>query len=160
MSSPKVAGVLGMQLFTGVFLFFLMAIAAIGLLMLRPWGRWMAVAVAWVMLVQLLAFNMLIALVSGPTIAEGVREQMTRFQEAQASRPAPEEGSDERDAGPTLSPEEMATSLQGLIGTHCVGSTIFGGLYPALTIWLLGLPQTRAAFVRKARAVPNEEVEA
>jgi hypothetical protein len=152
MSSPKVAGVLGTQLFTGVFLFFLMAVAAIGLLVLKPWGQWMAVAVAWMMLVQLVASNLLIALVSAPTIAEGVREQVTRFQEAQANRPAPEpeEGSDEIDAGPTLGPEELATSLQGLIVTHCIGSPIFGGLYPGLTIWLLGLPKTRAAFMRKA----------
>ncbi|MFO0961125.1 MAG: hypothetical protein U0800_27410, partial [Isosphaeraceae bacterium] len=158
MSSPRVAGTVGFEVFTGLFLYFLMIIAGIGLFRLRRWGRSMAIVVAMFKLAQVLGVGVLLAFSAAPALEEGVRVQMTTWLREEAERTAGESAGEEPAPAPAMTPEQMGESIRRLLLIHALGTVVFGSIYPIVTLAVLNQRSVRAVFEGNRKGIAQAEI--
>lgn len=149
LSSAGPVFTLGFELFTGLLLYGLMMIAGIGLILRKRWGRFLALGIAAIKIVQVVVVSGLYVGMLGPVVTNGIREEMTKAAELAAQDPPPEPSDEEpapAPATPEPTPDEIAGQVQLGILIHALGNLLFGLIYPIVTIYLLTRPAVRAAF--------------
>lgn len=158
MNNPRVAGTIGLEIFTGLFFYFLMLIAGIGLVRIRRWGRLLARLVAVAKLAQVIVVGGMLAFIAAPTLAEGVRDQMATWQQARAEQ-ADDQSDDAAPVNaPRMSPVEMGESVHRLILIHAVGTVVFGSIFPIITLLILNQESVRAVFDGTRKGLAQAEI--
>lgn len=123
---------------SGMVLNLLLLISGAGLLMLRPWGRTLAVWTAWLKIARLVALYLFAVFVTVPVISKLVGNMAEKMIAEQA-------------AGRGAPPVGTLTMVYAVMGTVlAVGMILIGVIYPAISLWLLNKPASKAA----CRAAP------
>jgi hypothetical protein len=128
----------------GMLLNLIMLVSGAGLLGLTEWARRLAVWVAWAKIVRWVAMVILTLVLVLPITMPKVQkafDKMTSIQ-VQAGKGA--------GTGPMLNVAQLS-AIGGAIAV--VFSAVIASIYPALSIWFLTRPETRAAMA-KPRSVP------
>ena len=141
---PNMAGMMGMNDrriiiwgvvngLTGALLNLLMIISGIGLLLLKGWGRSLALWVAGLKIVRLIASQSYYCFVCVPVIAES----MMGFMDQVGAQAGPSQ------AQP---PVEMGMMFAGMYWAQAVGFALFASIYPIVCLVLLTRSRVKAAF--------------
>jgi hypothetical protein len=129
----------------------LMIVAGIGLLSLAEWARKLAIGVAWLKIARWVAMTVVMMVLILPITMEkmqklfGTIEAQTKAQGGRA----------------VVFPMGGLAQLTVVFGAISqIFSLLFASIYPALLIWFLTRPRSRAAFLRKpATPLPDLELE-
>lgn len=131
----------------GVILNLLMLASGVGLVALRPWGRKLALGVAGLKLAKLAVLTLVTVFVIVPFQITQTRTTWAKLEMRQS---------------PGMTPaRKLANDMALMTATYAtvsaVGFGLVGMVYPALSLWLLNKPSTRAALhtVRGEKKLPN-----
>ncbi len=121
---------------SGAFLNLLMVLSGIGLLLLRRWGRSLALWVAGLKILRLVISSSYYCLVCAPIIGQGFMNTMQQM------------GSS---AGPSQpqAPVEMGTAMVAVYSIQSIGFALFASVYPILCLVFLTRARVKAAFPQK-----------
>jgi hypothetical protein len=136
---------------SGLILNLLLFVSGFALLRAREWGRKLAVGIACVKLVRLLALTASLGLVVEPKMVArfGAWLQESSVQLAASAKEQGEE--------PLVTPQEaveITADLRSLLLSLGIYILILGSVYPALSLWLLTRPGTRAACMKRSLPPP------
>lgn len=126
--TPAILGHLVFDLASGIVLNLAMFASGIGLWKLRRWGRYLWLGTAWLKLLRLIVLATSAALIVAPTVGRAISAL-----EAENLG-----GATSTDAGPAVA---------WFVTLYYLALAVFGSIYPLLSVWLLGLPSIRAAFL-------------
>ena len=122
----------------------IMFATGIGLLNLRRWGaRWWN-ALAWVKIGRLFLLWGVYIIVVAPSLSDSMARNVVAMIEQQSGA---------RGQRPTVGDLTRVYSVMNLI--VAVGMMGFGSIYPAISIWVLGRPGVKAAFVDRPLTEPE-----
>ncbi len=130
----RLVGQFAMDLLTGIFVNLLMLISGVGLLYYKAWGRYLAIAVAWLKIVRLLILMGAAFFILAPFLGTAVTQIET---EAAAGDP------------PAIAAASQdGAAVAGMVRTYAAGVLLVGVIYPAVTIGMLRRPSAKAAVQR------------
>jgi hypothetical protein len=127
---------------TGILLNIALIISGVGLLRLAEWSRRLAVGVAWLKILRWVTIMLFTLIVIVPITTEKTQKM---FQEIEKQTSAKSGGA---------APFPMASMAQfTAIATAVtsVASALLASIYPALSLWFLSRPATRAAVMARAK---------
>jgi hypothetical protein len=137
----------------GILLNVLMVIAGVGLLRMSEWGRRLALGVAWLKLLRWALIVIVTLVVIVPITAETTQKVLQEVDKQAKAK-----------SGGAGTPFPMATLGQFAAVAAAVTSiltAIVAAIYPALSLWFLTRPATRAAILSRAKPVgPPPDFEA
>ena len=134
--NPRIVAYTYVESIAGILLNLLMVIAGVGLLRMSDWGRRLSLGVAWLKILRWVAILVVSLVVIVPITAETSRKM---FQEIDKQTKA-------KSGGATPIPMAFFAQFTAVItGVTAVASALFGSIYPALSLWFLTRPATRAA---------------
>lgn len=150
---PNMAGMMGMtdrrvmvwgviNGLSGAFLNLLMIISGVGLLLLKGWGRSLAIWVAGLKIIRLIGSTSYYCFVCVPVIAQTMINTMQQMT-AQAG-PAPQQA-----------PAEMGAWFVGIYCATAVGFAIAASIYPIICLVLLTRSRVKAAFNNASVTAPQ-----
>jgi Zn-dependent membrane protease YugP len=143
-SNPRIVAYTYVEAAAGILLNVLMLIAGVGLVRMSDWGRRLALGVAWLKILRWIAIMVFTLVVIVPITSEASQKILQEIDKTAKSK-----------AGGGGSPIPLAFFSQFtaiLTAVVAVASALFGSIYPALSLWFLTRPATRAACL--ARAMP------
>jgi gas vesicle protein len=132
------------EVISGMVLNMLMVISGVGLLGLAEWGRRLALGVAWLKILRWVAIMIVTMIVIVPVMAEKMDKLVQQVQvQAQAKSGAP----------PMPTPMFGFGQIMGiLVAIVVVFSALVASIYPAISLWFLTRPPTRAACMQRPKA--------
>jgi hypothetical protein len=135
---PHLIGYYAADLGSGLILNFLMLIAGVGLIRFREWGRILGMWVAGFKVLRLIVLYTVFIMVLVPVFAKMMLEM---FDEIAQGAPA---------AG--MPPAaQMATMMGTWFSVAAIAMIVLGSIYPAIALWLLSRPRTKAACVYQSQ---------
>jgi len=127
---------------TGMLLNVLMVISGVGLLRLAEWGRRLALTVAWLKILRWAAIMMVTLVVIVPITTERMQKVFETI-EAQAKA---------KSGGANPFPMASLTQVTAIASAvTSVASALLASIYPALSLWFLTRPATRASCLARAK---------
>lgn len=118
---------------SGALLNLLMLISGIGLIMLRGWGRTLALWIAGLKLLRLGVSSTFYCIVCAPAVAQGVVNAMQQV----------------GPSSPSSAPVEMGTAMVAIYSIQSIGFALFASVYPILCLIFLTRARVKAAFPQK-----------
>ena len=150
---PNMAGMMGMtdrrvmiwgvvNGLSGALLNLLMIISGVGLLLLKGWGRSLALWVAGLKLLRLLVANAYYCFVCVPIIAQS----MMGFMQQVGAQGGP---------GQPQASVQMGTMFAGMYWAQAIGFALFASIYPIICIVMLTRSRVKAAFINTPLTTPQ-----
>jgi hypothetical protein len=137
----RVAVYFWLEVCAGILLNVLMIAAGIGLLSTAEWARRLSVNVAWLKILRWSAMTILTLSLIVPITTDKIRSMYAKMDQQIAAK-----------GGAGAMPFSM-TSLAPIVGVFTalgtVANAVFASVYPALSIWYLTRPRSRAACLAK-----------
>ena len=132
------------EVISGLVLNVLMVISGVGLLGLAEWGRRLALGVAWLKILRWVAMMIVSMILIVPIMSEKtdklVQQVQVQAQAKSGGRPMP-------------TPMVGFGQLLGMLGAVVlVFNALVASIYPAISLWFLTRPPTRAACLQRPKA--------
>jgi hypothetical protein len=141
--NPRIVAYTYVESIAGILLNVLMLISGIALLRMSDWGRRLALGVAWLKILRWVAIMIFTLVVIVPITAETSRKM---FQEIDKQAKA-------KSGGGTPVPMALFAQFTAVLtAVTTVASALFASIYPAVSLWFLTRPATRAACLARSMA--------
>jgi hypothetical protein len=149
MSDIRLAVYYFSEVVSGMVLNVLMVIAGGGLLGLAEWGRRLSIGVAWAKIVRWVAMTIVTMVVIVPITTEKMDKVFTQVQvQAQAKSGGGAAGT------PMVGMGQMMAIMSAVA---VVFSALIASIYPAISLWFLTRPPTRAACLQASKPIVPQE---
>jgi hypothetical protein len=157
MNNPIVHWITVGDLISAMLLNLLMLIAGIGLLRLQEWGRKLGLWIAGIKIVRLMVVYSIMAVVVTPITSKSMSDYFKKIEEV-SQRQAARRGNA---APPILRQQQItiAKSMAAMQTAQLVVMGVLGSIYPAITLWLLSTPGSRAACRSTGTGKPRTEMD-